>query len=304
MWTGDTVSTWDALALNIPMFTSLGLSGEPFVGSDVGGFIGRGNGELLVRSYQISFLAPFCRNHKENDGYDQEPWRFGKYYEDIIRKYLKLRYTLLPYLYSTLEEAHRSGVPPFRPLLLNYQDDPSTYNLDDQFMVGDDLLVAPILKPDLTRRMVYLPAGTWYDFWTNKKYAGGTMISVDAPLDVVPMFVRGGAIIPIGRSLNYVGEKPFDPITFTIYPDDRGLASSTLYEDDGLSPSYKSGAFRRTALSVRRGVRGFVVSVAAPEGSYNPGPRKFSFVMKSDDRTSRVVTIVDDGKAREVQIDR
>ena len=159
MWTGDTNSTWEALALNIPMFTSLGLSGEPFVGSDVGGFIGRGNGELLVRSYQVSFLAPFCRNHKVIDGYDQEPWRFGKYYEDIIRKYLKLRYTLLPFLYTTLEEAHRTGVPPFRPLLLNYQDDPSTYNLDDQFMVGNDLLVAPIVKPDVTRRLVYLPAG-------------------------------------------------------------------------------------------------------------------------------------------------
>jgi alpha-glucosidase len=113
--------------MNIPMFTILGLSGEPFVGSDVGGFIGRGNGELLTRAYQISFLAPFCRNHKENDGYDQEPWRFGKYYEDIIRKYLKLRYQLLPFLYTTLEESARIGVPLFRPLVLNYQDDPDTY---------------------------------------------------------------------------------------------------------------------------------------------------------------------------------
>src|SRR4029450_7040864 len=96
-------------------------------------------GELLVRSYQVGFLTPFCRNHKELSGYDQEPWRFGKFYEDIIRKYLKLRYQLLPYLYTTLEESHRTGVPLFRPLLLNYQDDPNTYNLDDQFMVGNDL---------------------------------------------------------------------------------------------------------------------------------------------------------------------
>jgi alpha-glucosidase len=280
MWTGDTNSTWDALALNIPMFTSLGLSGEPFVGSDVGGFIGRGNGELLVRSYQVSFLAPFCRNHKVIDGYDQEPWRFGQYYEDIIRKYLKLRYTLLPFLYTTLEEAHRTGVPLFRPLMLNYQDDPSTYNLDDQFMIGNDLLVAPILKPDVTKRLVYLPAGTWYDYWTNKKYAGGTMISVDAPLDVVPMFVRGGAMIPIGPSLNYVGEKPTDRITVNIYPDDNGSASGTLYEDDGLSPAYKNGAFRRTTFSVRRGSS---VSLHE-EGTYNPGPRKFNFVSATNGR--------------------
>ena len=98
----------------------------------------------------MSFLAPFCRNHKIIDGYDQEPWRFGKYYEDIIRKYLKLRYQLLPFLYTTLEEAHRTGIPLFRPLVLNYQDDSSTYNLDDQFMVGNDLLVAPVVKPDVT----------------------------------------------------------------------------------------------------------------------------------------------------------
>ncbi|HJP93109.1 MAG TPA: glycoside hydrolase family 31 protein [Pyrinomonadaceae bacterium] len=302
MWTGDTNSTWESLALNIPMFTSLGLSGEPFVGSDVGGFIGRGNGELLVRSYQVSFLAPFCRNHKVIDGYDQEPWRFGKYYEGIIRKYLKLRYALLPFLYTTLEEAHRTGVPLFRPLVLNYQNDPSTYNLDDEFMVGDDLLVAPILKPDVTRRLVYLPAGNWYDYWTNKKYVGGTMISVEAPLDVVPMFVRGGAIIPIGPTLSYVGEKPVDPITFNIYPDDTGSANGTLYEDDGLSPNYKSGVFRRTALTARRGSQGVVVSVGEPAGSYNPGSRKFNFVITSPERQSRMVSIADNGKAQRVEL--
>ncbi|HKG45480.1 MAG TPA: glycoside hydrolase family 31 protein [Pyrinomonadaceae bacterium] len=291
MWTGDTNSTWDSLALNISMFTSIGLSGEPFAGSDVGGFIGRGNGELLVRSYQVSFLAPFCRNHKVADGYDQEPWRFGKYYEDIIRKYLKLRYALLPYLYTALEEAHRTGVPPFRPLLLNYQDDPSTYNLDDQFMVGEDLLLAPITKPDVTRRLVYLPAGSWYDYWTNKKYAGGTVISVDAPLDVVPMFVRAGAMIPFWPPLSYVGEKPVDPIMFNIYPDDAGSASATLYEDDGLSPAYKSGAFRRTTFSARRGPGGFAVSIGAGEGSYSPGRRKFEFVVKSAQGDSKIVTI-------------
>jgi alpha-glucosidase len=280
MWTGDTNSTWEGLSLNIPMFTSLGLSGEPFVGSDIGGFIGRGNGELLVRSYEVGFLAPFCRNHKQIDGYDQEPWRFGKYYEDIIRKYLKLRYTLLPFLYTTLEEAHRTGVPLFRPLMLNYQDDESTYNLDDQFMIGEDLLVAPIMKPDVTRRLVYLPAGSWYDYWTNKKYAGGTMISVDAPLDTVPMFVRAGAIIPTGPPLNYVGEKPVDPITFNVYPDDTGAASTTLYEDDGLTPSYKNGNFRRTSI-IFRGGEG---STRAVEGTYNPGPRKFNFVVKAGPR--------------------
>ena len=302
MWTGDSNSTWEALALNVPMFTTLGLSGEPFVGSDVGGFMGRGNGELLVRGYQVSFLAPFCRNHKVIDGYDQEPWRFGKYYEDIIRKYLKLRYRLLPFLYTTLEEAHRTGVPLFRPLVLNYPDDANTYNLDDEFMIGDDVLVAPIVKPDRTSRLVYLPKGLWYDYWTNKKYEGGNMIRVDAPLETVPMFVRGGAIIPLGPEMNYVGEKPFDPITFAIYPDRRGVASTTLYEDDGLSPAYKDGAFRRTIVNVSRGVKGFVASIGAPSGQYNPGPRRFGFIIKSAGANPKVLMITDDGKARTVAI--
>jgi alpha-glucosidase len=182
-------------------------------------------------------------------------------------------------------------------LLLNYQEDASTYNLDDEFMVGDDLLVAPILKPDLTRRLVYLPAGNWYDYWTNKKYTGGTMINVDAPLDVVPMFVRAGAIIPLGPALNYVGEKPVDPITFNIYPDEAGSASAKLYEDDGLTPAYKKGAFRRTSLTARRGPAGLVVSIGA-EGTYNSGPRKFNFVVLGQP----LKTVVDTGRAQEVQI--
>ncbi|MFZ0064313.1 MAG: TIM-barrel domain-containing protein [Pyrinomonadaceae bacterium] len=302
MWTGDTNSTWEALQLNIPMFTSLGLSGEPFVGSDVGGFIGRANGELLVRAYQVSFLAPFCRNHKVIDGYDQEPWRFGEHYESIIRKYLKLRYQLLPFLYTTLEEAHRTGVPLFRPLVLNHPHDQNTYNLDDQFMIGDDLLVAPVVKPDVTRRLVYLPKGIWYDYWSNKRYEGGTTLSVEAPLETVPMFVRGGAIIPAWPEMNYVGEKPVDSITFNIYPDEKGSASVTLYEDDGVSPAYKQDGFRRTTVSVSGVLGGYTVSTGRPNGSYNPGPRKFNFLIKSATRMRSVVTVADNGAAQTVRI--
>src|SRR5258708_13671332 len=121
---------WGFLGLSIPVFENLGFSGEQFVGSDVGGFIGRDTGEMLTRWYQVAFLTPFCRNHKEIRSYDQEPWRFGKYYEDIIRKFLKLRYELMPFLYTTLEEAHPNGEPVYRPLVLHYPNDQSTLNLD------------------------------------------------------------------------------------------------------------------------------------------------------------------------------
>jgi len=329
MWTGDNTSTWDALQLSIPMFQTLGLSGVAFVGTDVGGFIGRSDPELLTRWYEVGFLTPMCRNHKEVTGYDHEPWRFGKYYEDIIRKYLKLRYRMMPFLYTWLEDAHRTGLPIFRPLVLNYQNDYNTLGIDDEFMIGTDLLVAPVLAPGLTGRLVYLPEGTWIDYWTGKKHAGGTMIRVEAPLDVVPMFVRAGAIIPMGPEMNYVGEKRFDPITFTIYQDTKGEASASLYEDDGTSPAYKQGVFRRTAVSVSKSASGTQIKLSAPEGSYNPGARNLVFVLKaapaarfvsvdgkplgaiagSENRSGwrksegdLIIQIVDDGKAHQIQV--
>jgi alpha-glucosidase len=293
MWTGDNTATWEAMALSIPMFETLGLSGVPFVGTDVGGFIGRSDGELLTRWYQIGFLTPMCRNHMQIDSYDHEPWRFGKYYEDIIRKYLKLRYRLLPFLYTVLEEAGRTGVPVFRPLLLNYQQDNNTLNIDDEFMIGSDLLVAPVLKRDMTSRMVYLPQGTWIDYWTDKRITGGTTIRVDAPLEIVPMFVRAGASISMGPEMNYVGEKLTSPLTFVIYPDETGKASAAVYEDDGLSPAYKQGVFRRTALAASTSNNGFQIDILATEGSYKTPQRSIVFVIKSLKHTQQVVV---DGK--------
>ena len=232
----------------------------------------------------------------------KSPGALVDYYENIIRKYLKLRYRLLPFLYTELEAAHRTGVPLFRPLVLNYQDDNNTYNLDDEFMIGDDILVAPVVKPDVTQRLVYLPKGVWYDYWTNKRYEGGTMFAIAAPLDTVPMFVRGGAIIPIGPELNYVGEKANDPLTFNIYPDDKGSASVTLYEDDGLSPAYKQDGFRRTTVSVSRVLGGYAVNIGAPNGRYNPGPRKFNFQIKSAGPMRNPITVPDNGMSQTVRI--
>ena len=279
MWTGDNTATWDTLALSIPMYETLGLSGEPFVGGDIGGFVGRTDAELLTRWYEVGFLTPFCRNHAELTAYDHEPWRFGTYYEGIIRKYLKLRYRLLPFLYNVLEEAHRTGVPIFRPLLVNYQTDYNTLSIDDEFMVGADLLAAPIVHPAQTARLVYLPEGTWFDFWTGKQFQGGTTISVDAPLDTLPLFVRGGAIIPMGPEMTYVGEKT-GPLTFNIYPDAQGRAQLTLYEDDDTSLAYLSGAVRRTTVTYQSSAAGAGIDMSAPTGSYQTGTRVLIFVVR------------------------
>jgi alpha-glucosidase len=293
MWTGDNTASWEALALSIPMFQSLGLSGEPFVGADAGGFMGRTNAELLARWYQVAFLTPFCRNHADIAAYDHEPWRFGTYYEGIIRKYLKLRYKLMPFLYTALDEAHSTGVPIFRPLLLNYQDDPNTLTIDDEFMVGEALLEAPILRPGETARLVYLPAGTWYDYWTGQRFAGGTMIRVEAPLEKVPLFVRGGVILPTGPEINYVGEKPADPLRFEIYPDAEGRASGSLYEDDGATVAYRQGVVRRTDVAYRDGG----VDLGAAAGSFQPGPRRLVFSVQG-----KSAQIEDDGRARRIEL--
>jgi alpha-glucosidase len=218
-------------------------------------------------------------------------------------------------------------VPLFRPLVLNYQDDASTYNLDDEFMIGNDLLVAPVLRPDVTRRLVYLPEGKWYDYWTNKEYKGGSMVSVDAPLETVPMFVRGGSILPLGPEMNYVGEKGSEP-SFVVYPNDRGEAATSLYEDDGLSPAYSTGVYRRTSLRFAGKEKHIQISINAPEGTFRPQPRMNSFVISTslspatvllDGQTvprasgdgagwsksdgTLIIRIADDGRAHRIEIE-
>lgn len=250
MWTGDAASSWEALAVSVPLFCNLGLSGETFIGADVGGFMGRGDGEMLTRGYQICFLVPFCRNHKAQDEYDQEPWRFGSYYEGIIRKYLKLRYRLLPYLYAGLDEARRMGTPFVRPLVLEYQDDSETYAMDDQFLAGRDLLCSPVVRPNQDKKRVYLPRGKWYDFYTGAPQKKQHQL-VDAPLETVPLYARGGSIIPLGPEKNTVDALPNAPLELRIYPDARGQAESTLYEDDGKSQAYLNGQCARRKASFR-----------------------------------------------------
>jgi alpha-glucosidase len=288
-WTGDNASTWEHLALTLPMLQSLGLAGQPFVGADIGGFFGRSNGELLARWYQAAFLVPFCRNHKNREANDQEPWRFGTHVEAIIRKYLKLRYRLLPFLYTVLEEAHRTGVPMFRPVLLNYPTDPDAVALDDELMVGDDLLVAPVLRPGAESRLVYLPEGVWIDYWTGARHAGRTTLRVAAPLDTVPLFVRAGAVIPTGPEMSWIGEKAVDPLTFEIYPDDHGQARGTLYEDDGTSSAYLTGTLRRTEIRVEPKGGVLRATLSTSDNHFDPGPGRVRYVVRGTGKYRTVV---------------
>ncbi len=240
LWTGDNISTWEQLALSIPECLNLSLSGVPFCGPDVGGFGGNCTGELLARWTQAGAFFPFFRNHAAFDTRRQEPWTFGPQVEAICRRYIRLRYQLLPYLYNQFHEAATDGTPIMRPLFWEFPNDGVGYAVDDQFLLGSSLLVAPVTKPAATQRAVYLPAGSeWYDYWTRQKHHGGQWVGVNAPLDTLPLFVRAGSILPMSPPVDFTGQKRARAILLDVYPGRH--TTGYLYEDDGETFNYERG---------------------------------------------------------------
>ena len=236
-WTGDNSSWWEHLWMSMPQLQNLGLSGIAWAGVDVGGFFGDCDGELLARWTEFGAFQPFCRNHSAMGTARQEPWAFGEPWESICRDMLSLRMQLLPYLYTAFEECHRTGAPILRPLLFSYPEDPVTYTADDQFMVGDALLVAPITRPGVEHRHVYLPAGSWAHWWTGDVIEGPAHILAHAPLGQPAVYARSNTPIPMGPVLQHTGEVP-DSLTWRVFVGP-GAGSSSLYEDlgDGYGPS-------------------------------------------------------------------
>lgn len=252
VWTGDNTSWWTHISMAIPMCLNLGMSGVPFVGIDIGGFWEASNGELLVRFAQLAALMPFCRNHNALGQPDQEPWAFGEPYASAYRKAIELRYRLLPYLYSLFHEASASGAPIMRPLYYHFPRDERAHDTETAFLIGDALLSAPIFEEGATSTSVYLPEDSlWFDYWTGREYPGGGWSEIPAPLDRWPLLVRGDRIIPSGPLMQYADQRPTDPLTFTCYMAGDGLASYTLYEDDGTTFAYEKGAFALTTISCR-----------------------------------------------------
>jgi alpha-glucosidase len=241
----------------MPQLQNLGLSGVAWCGVDIGGFFGDCNGELLARWTEFGAFQPFCRNHSALGTVPQEPWAFGEPWESICRDMLRLRMRLVPYLYTLFEECHRTGAPVLRPLLFEFQDDPTTYSADDQFMLGPALLVAPITRPGIEHRHVYLPAGTWWHWWTGERYDGPAHILAHAPLGRPALFARAGVPIPLGDPVEHTGVP--SSLTWRVFP---GVGSSSLYEDSG--DGY--GACCRRTAHVENGR----VSLSAREGSFVP----------------------------------
>lgn len=240
VWTGDNHSTWEQFELSIRQCLNLSLSGVPFCGPDVGGFSWDATGELLARWTQAGAFFPFFRNHTAVHTRRQEPWTFGKTIENACRKAITLRYRLLPYLYGLFREAAQDAAPIIRPLFWEFPDDANGYAVDDQFLLGPSLLVAPVFRQAARQRAVYLPAGAeWYEFGTNRKHAGGQFVTANAPLDTIPLFVRAGTILPMTGPIEHTGQK--SEIVLDVYPGKK--TTGYLYEDDGASFGYERGAY-------------------------------------------------------------
>jgi alpha-glucosidase len=291
VWTGDNHSLWEYLEMSLPMLCNLGLSGVAFVGADIGGFAGDATPELFARWMQAGMLYPFMRAHSMINTKRHEPWEFGPQVEAICRQYIELRYRLLPYIYTLFWEATTTGAPVLQPLLYHYPDDPKTHELYDQVLLGSSLMAAPVYRPGVEKRLVYLPAGTWYDWWTGESYQGATYILADAPIEKMPMYIRAGSVIPLGPVMQYVGESPLNQLRLRVTP---GTGEWTLYEDDGHSFAYRDGAWSTTTYQVYLEDTQVILEIQARQGQWTPHPRNVivEVVGKGEQE------FLDDGSAR------
>ena len=268
-WTGDNSSWWEHLWMSLPQLQNLALSGVAWAGVDIGGFGGDTNGELLARWYEFGIFQPYCRNHTTIGTRRQEPWVFGEPYESVCREMIKLRQRLLPYLYTLFEECHRTGAPILRPLLFEYPDDETTYSADDEFLLGDALLVAPVTRPGVEHRHVYLPEGTWFHYWSGERFDGPAHVLAHAPLGEPALYLKANTAIPMGPDASHTEERPTDPLTLLVHPVG-GRGESTLYEDTGNGFGYRDGEYARRTVSCESSDERITVRLGSREGTFVP----------------------------------
>jgi len=268
-WSGDVSKTFGGLSAQLPILLGMGLSGVGYQGSDIGGFAGPPTTpELYTRWMQFGTFSPIARAHGAQ--FPTEPWTFDSVVEAICTKYIKLRYLLLPYIYTLAYQNHESGLPLARPLILEYPDDPEVSNLSSEYLWGDAFLVAPVTTEGAQQQTVYLPEGEWINYWTGVLHAGNQTITVDAPLKVLPLFVKNGSIIPMQTFMNYSDEYALDTLILDIYP--AASSSYTLYEDDGATNDYQSNAFSLTEFACQSLPQEIDVTIGITEGEYKDKP--------------------------------
>lgn len=295
-WTGDSgcaddvTKGWAQMAGQIPVLLSAGLGVIPFTTTDISGYCGEiddypAMAELFIRWIQLGAFNPLSRIHHEGNN-AVEPWLFGEEAERNAKAAIELKYSLLPYIYTYAREAHELGLPIMRPMVMEFPMDTETYSLDTQFMFGEEMLVAPVVKKSARSRNLYLPEGTWIDFNDKKsEFSGEQWLTVDAPLSKIPIFVRKGSIIPRMPVMNYTREQETYPVTFEVFPAIEGeSADFCLYEDDGEDLGYLRGEFLRTPVSCSTSAEGYEIEIGEREGSgYKiAGEREFIFRIYTD----------------------
>jgi alpha-glucosidase len=266
IWTGDNRAEDEHMLLGVRLLNSLGLSGVPFSGMDVGGFTGTATQGLFARWMQVGAFNPYFRNHAANDSRSSEPWTYGAQVETIARNYVNLRYRLMPYLYSAFHDASVTGEPVMRSLAIDYTHDPRVYDtaFQNQYLFGKAFLVAPF-ESTKDFGKTWFPAGAWYDLYTDALQPGGQERVLELSIDKLPVYVKAGSVVPVQPLVQSTSEKPSGPLALHIYKGDEG-STSTWYEDDGESFDYQKGAYYKRAITYD--ARAHRVEIGAAEGSY------------------------------------
>jgi alpha-D-xyloside xylohydrolase len=251
VWSGDVNPNWETFRRQIPAGLNYSLAGNPYWTTDIGGFVVANPNdpayrELYARWFEFGAFCPIFRAHGTRTTNQNEIWSYGREMQEILARYDRLRYRLLPYIYSVAWKTTSEHYTPMRALMMDFADDPRVWNIGDQFLFGPSLLVNPVTEPGAITRHLYLPKGRWYDFWSGQSVEGGRAIDASAPLAELPVFVRAGAIIPLGPAIEYAQQRPDDPIELRIYAGADG--HFILYQDEGDSYNYEKGAHGTVAL--------------------------------------------------------
>lgn len=249
-WSGDVGKSFGGLVVQLPMLLNMGMSGLAYHNSDIGGFTGgQATPELYARWMEYGTFCPITRAHGYDGIHDTEPWTYDDTTLAICRKFIQLRYRLLPYIYTMAYENYKTGMPLARPLFFDYPNDNNLINESSSYMWGDNFLVSPVVQSGQDTKSIYLPAGNWVDYWSDKIYQGGQSYSISAPIDKLPLFVKEGSIIPMQPLMDYSDEYPLDTLYLEVYPSIQTQSVFDLYEDDGKTLAYQSGSFSRTQFS-------------------------------------------------------
>jgi alpha-glucosidase len=267
-WLGDNKSFFEHLANSLPMLLNMGLSGVAFAGVDIGGFGKDADSDLLIRWYELGIFYPFFRNHSMMGSKSQEPWAHSQFVTDNCRKLIETRYKLLPYIQNLFWQHQRDGAPLMRPLAWHYPDDKFACEIDDQFLFGQDILVAPIVRRGHKQRMVYFPEGLWHPFEGGEAIKGGKAQIVEFKLGSIPAFIRDGAIIPFADVMQSTVAYDQSPITFTCFGDN---TSGVYFEDDGQSLDWQNGINNEWHLKAVKGT----LTAQAVHKKYDAPKRKY-----------------------------